>query len=173
MCLDELERFDGVGGFARLRNEDVERFRVDFYRSVQKFARDFRGSGHACVFPESVASRPSRVERGSAGDEFHPVDFDVAQILEGCGIENEVVEIGASLEYGLHDFGLFENLFQHEMREVALVGLEAFGFDAFERARNERTFGFDFVTAVRLYADEVAVVQKGHLVGVSRECLNV
>lgn len=173
LCLDELERFDGVGGFSRLRNEDVEGLRVDFDRGVEKFARDFGGGGHSGVFPERVASRPSRMERSSAGDEFHAVDFRVAEVLEGRRIEDEIVEIGASLEDGFHDLGLFEDLFQHEVGELALVGLEIFGLYAFERSRYERPFGFDFVAAVRLHADEVAVVEKRHLVGVSGEGLHV
>lgn len=171
--LNELERFDGVCGFARLRDENVEGFGVDFYGRVEKFARDFGGGGHSGVFSESVAARPSRVERGSARDEFHPVDFYVAQILESRGVEDEVVEIGASLEDGLHHLGLFEDLFQHEVGELAFVGFEVLGLYAFERPRYERSFGFDFVAAVRFYADEVAVVEKRHLVGVPGKGLYV
>lgn len=171
--LDEFQRLDGVGSFARLRDENVERLGVDFYRRVQELARDFGSSAHSGEFPESVASRPSRMERRSASDEFDPFDIRVAKVLERGGVEYEVFEIRAPLEHGLHDFGLFENFFEHEVGEIALVGLEAFGLHAFERARDERSFGFDFVAAVRLHADEVAVVQKRHLVGISRKGLHV
>lgn len=171
--LYEFQGFDGVCRFARLRDENVERLGVDLHWRVQKLARDFGRGAHSGEFPKRVASRPSRVERRSAGDEFDPFDIHVPKVLERRGVEHEVFEIGAALEYRLHDFGLFEDFFEHEVGELALVGFEAFGFYAFERARNERSFGFDFVTAVRLYAYEVAVVEKRHLVGISRKGLHV
>ena len=113
------------------------------------------------------------MERRSAGNEFYAVYFDVSKVLECRGVEHEVFEVGSALEHGLHDFGLLEDFFEHEMRELTFFGLEAFGFYAFERTRNERSFGFDFVASVRFYANEVAVVEKRHLVGISREGLDV
>ncbi len=59
------------------------------------------------------------------------------------------------------------------MLEIPLVGFEAFGFDPFERTGNQRSFRSDFIRAVRLYAHQIAVVEKRHLVRVPGEGLYV
>lgn len=170
---DEFERLDGVCGFARLRDENVERLVVDAHRTIQKFAGDLRRRGHAREFPEGVSSRPSGMVRRSACDEFYALDVGVAQILEGRGVEYEVFKIRTALENRLHDPGLFVDFLEHEVFEIALVRLEAFGFDPFERAGYERSFGSDFVREVALDPYQVAVVEKSHLVSVSGQRLHV
>lgn len=83
--------------------------------------------------------------RGSACDEFDPLDFQIPQILERGRIEREVFKVHPALERRLDNLGLFENLFEHEVLETRFFDEEFFGIHAFEGAGNERSFRPDFV----------------------------
>lgn len=172
MFLEVFERFDGIGGFPRLRNEHKEGRRHDTWRPAEKFARDGYPGVEIREFLDPIRSEKSRMVGGSAGDEFHSVEFGFPKAAKRIGRNNTFLELNSATKNIREDIRGFIDFFEHEMRILADIDMGLGNIDFFLHTMNHNSCVFDGGFSI-LDMHDITIFEVDDIGGVHRDTVDV